>query len=822
MARRPSFFDLTGSLLTPSEGWLTVALLLAVQMTAVVFVQTSDWVDPMPRLWLLAPVGFLAGIAVAKVRAPLLLALPLHATVIAAGLGLAYVETADTLSAPGLGDKLGETWARLREWSSTVGGEGISNDRLAFALGLTVLAWLMAYASSWCFFKLRWAWVAVILPAVVLLENQTYLPASRYPLPLTFFLIFAVLFVGRAYFLGRLAKWRQQRLEQRLRPYGLVMNVCALTGLVFAIAWALPTKHVTIGQIRDTYQTTRAPWADLEDQWERVFAGIPSQKASPLHAFGPALPLRGGARLGEEPVFTVITDFPAYWRAQSYDHYLGQGWITRRDQRTTVKKEQVAPPAEGTGFRKREVVAQKVVLHRSSDVLFAAGQPLEVNVPAELEVAAPRTFEVDLRGGRPQAGLPPDLARAAERIAASRGGIDEMARLLPPDTQIVRERRGTLVVTRKGPAAPDILSIRSSRRLKPESAYEVLSTVSIATVEDLRGDRAPYPGWVTDNYLQLPDSLPQRVRDLGRELTKDARNAYDRGVLIADHLRTLKETQNAPPPPINVDAVDQFLFSEKAGSSDYFASSMTVLLRSVGVPARLAAGYATGKFDKATSSLTVRLADAHSWPEVFFPTYGWVPFEPSPSLDPIPRGPRPDPAESDPTTAEGSGDSSFLEDLFLFDQPLPDEAVRPEQDQAVSGLFKDIFIKIGLALSALAGLAMVVYAIIFALWQLNFIGLPYAHGVYDRMGKLGALVWAGPSRYQTPGEYASALAQATELRPGETAAIAEAYMKARYAGRLTSAQERQAVQRAWRSVRKELLRRAAWRFDPRNVLRRAR
>ena len=84
-----------------------------------------------------------------------------------------------------------------------------------------------------------------------------------------------------------------------------------------------------------------------------------------------------------------------------------------------------------------------------------------------------------------------------------------------------------------------------------------------------------------------------------------------------------------PKVPDDVDPVEWFLFDNKAGFCNYFASSDVLMLRSLGIPARLAAGYAQGEWNKDTGAYTVLSGDYHAWPEVFFPGIGWIPFEPT-------------------------------------------------------------------------------------------------------------------------------------------------------------------------------------------------
>ena len=124
--------------------------------------------------------------------------------------------------------------------------------------------------------------------------------------------------------------------------------------------------------------------------------------------------------------------------------------------------------------------------------------------------------------------------------------------------------------------------------------------------------------------------LPARVRDLARTVTAGATNPYDQASQIEAYLRTLTYDLKVPLVAADRDLVDAFLFDLRRGYCDYFASAFVVMARSVGLPARLAVGYASGQ-TVAPGVWVVSAADAHSWPEVYFEGVGWVPFEPTPA-----------------------------------------------------------------------------------------------------------------------------------------------------------------------------------------------
>ncbi|XEC96770.1 transglutaminase domain-containing protein [Paenibacillus tarimensis] len=181
------------------------------------------------------------------------------------------------------------------------------------------------------------------------------------------------------------------------------------------------------------------------------------------------------------------------------------------------------------------------------------------------------------------------------------------------------------------------------------TTYSLVSNVPILDEAGLREAGAILNGeQKNDIYLQLPDSLPARVRELAQEITRDAASDYDKAKLIEQYLKTEYPYTNTPDTGkrSSSDFVDAFLFEIQEGYCDYFSSAMAVLGRSAGLPTRWVKGYAPGisaieetffggqpdMFDidpNGSGTYTVRNADAHSWVEVYFEGYGWIPFEPT-------------------------------------------------------------------------------------------------------------------------------------------------------------------------------------------------
>jgi transglutaminase-like putative cysteine protease len=167
--------------------------------------------------------------------------------------------------------------------------------------------------------------------------------------------------------------------------------------------------------------------------------------------------------------------------------------------------------------------------------------------------------------------------------------------------------------------------------------YQVLSLVPDVTGQQLAEVTAEYPQTLAWVYRSLPDDLPQRIADLAREATAEADTPYERALALEAYLRTIPYDLRVAKPPDGRDVVEYFLFELQRGYCDYFGSAMVVMARSVGIPARLAVGYAMGRHDAVEGAYVVTALDAHAWPELYFPGYGWIPFEPTPAYSPMER-----------------------------------------------------------------------------------------------------------------------------------------------------------------------------------------
>ncbi|WP_186446224.1 transglutaminase-like domain-containing protein [Paenibacillus cremeus] len=302
-------------------------------------------------------------------------------------------------------------------------------------------------------------------------------------------------------------------------------------------------------------------------------------------------------RADDSPAFTAVTSELTYWRGESKSEYTGKGW-TQADTPLVQNVSDAAMASNTSRNPATRLVTQEVTLQsgRLGRQLFAGGE----------------------------------LSRVVSLQAVSGQSI--------PSDWVWKQAwadRYTL------PALTDPLSKYKVEALLVTDRSQLASDAGAPLAQDIQ-----------ERYLQLPGSLPDRVIQLAKSITGDAPTSYAKAVAIERYLREhyAYSLEGSRPPGPQEDLVDRFLFDQKVGYCDHFSSAMVVLLRAVGVPARWVKGFAPGEVVSVASAQTaalpseegdgnalmytvqVRQSDAHAWAEVYFPSAGWVPFEPTPGF----------------------------------------------------------------------------------------------------------------------------------------------------------------------------------------------
>ena len=806
---------------SPSQGWATLIILLITVIMVADSINAADWVDSegltAAIVW-----SAIVGLALAKIRAPWYAMIPAG---LAIGVVVVVWQAAQTVEAESLSSRFIEGYERLAVWWEAATTDGISTDLLPFYIALLTTAWIAGFLGSWFIFRNNNVWVAVVLLGMAVLTNLSFLPdrfASRFFL----FVFLAMLLVVRVSVIQNHERWRRLGIRFETSAGWLTLHATMwFSILVLIIAVILPLNVYTNKRAADLWNIGRAPVATAEDFFSRMFAALPSKKDQPGRLFGRWLPFIGKISFGGEAVGWASTDYPSYWLSQTYNNYTSKGWVATDTEPVQIGPETLPPPRGDT--LKRIPKNQVMQLSFESDEFLVGGSYDWVSREGEVDTLAPRKFYIHLEDDSLDAEMPPDIRELAkslrvEAIGMTTPGVETLAGQMTPEdllfVETLTDDSGSpewVVFQRKAPTVPDIVGWRFSERTEENVAYSMSSYVSIATDDNLREAGTEYEKFLTDHYLQLPSSLPDRVPELAGRVTEDADNPLDKALALQEYLRGPEFTfsLDIEPPPTGADGVDWFLFDSKTGYSDYYASSMTVMLRSVGVPARMAAGYAPGLLNEAGQRV-IRDHDSHVWTQVYFPDYGWIDFEPSPNWAEHDRSPFvrsfggefAELAEEDPDDLLGDIESDpFIEGLF--DEPGDNEG---GGDWLVPTQYLNYARWLILAVAAVAAVWLVGYL----LWNMGLRSLKPEAKLYAKMTRLGWLAGAGRRPHQTPLEYGERIGQLIPSASEGAMTIAFAFAAARYGSAESDEDDQEELSEAWRSIRFGLARRIFGRFVP--------
>jgi len=232
---------------------------------------------------------------------------------------------------------------------------------------------------------------------------------------------------------------------------------------------------------------------------------------------------------------------------------------------------------------------------------------------------------------------------------------------------------------------------------------------------------------------------------------------------------------------------------------EYFASAMVVMLREAGVPARLVEGFTTGTYDSATNAYVVKEQDAHAWVEVYFPQYGWIEFEPTPSQPPFPR----------PDAAVAGGDGSDVGSAggdSNSDPNAPDRLNRAEdqlnKDDSSGAFSGDSVVAAVRSIDprpALAFLGFLILLLILAVIRFNWRFRNYGpiESAWGKTRLLASYVGHPPHPSQTTYEFASSLGTAIPETQEPVQSLAQARVVERYSAQGADDDLRDAAETAW-------------------------
>ncbi len=593
--------------------------------------------------------------------------------------------------------QLGTFFSRIMHWTAQLRTGQVRQDGLIISLAWSLVFWFASVWAGWWLFRHRSA-ITSILPAAALLAGAlNYIAAN----PLYLAPLVGLTLIIRAYSAYDLQEqyWIKHKIDFA-EDIRFDLNVLVPALALGCMLMALIVPSFSIQQlIRASQQFTQRYQPKVDTIAKSLGLKNQSNVANPFSSLrNPGLPrahlLGSGPELSKDVVMVISTaDYPPapypdglpvkpaqyYWRSLTYDIYTGHGWDTSSVDVTNYSSNQPAiegfTPITGTF----QLVHQNVRFTQDlGGLIYSAGQL----------ISADKDYQVAWRKS-PAENSENDQEQIADEFGATIDGNE----------------------------------------------YKVDSFINNFSLVRLRAPSGEIPTWIQDRYLALPETLPDRVRTLAINLAKDQLTDYDQAAAIETYLRTYTYTLDLPSPPPNRDVVDYFLFDLKRGYCDYYASAMVVMVRALGLPARLVTGYSSGVYDPVNAYYLVTQADAHSWVEIYLAGIGWVEFEPTASL---------------PAILRSSSQSNNLE--------IPQ--IRPVQPFTLNAWLASMIEKKWAILGTVVGF-LVMGAVLWVLqddWRLHHLTPSMAiQGLYQRLYKNGQPLAEGLQSGDTPFEFTNRL-----------------------------------------------------------------
>lgn len=744
----------------PGTGGLTVlALLAALFMGALALIRPIPW-----------PVALLVG----AVLAPVAAFAAAHGT-------LARAHPSDPTDPLPL----------LGVWMGRIGNGDAGNDVVFYTYLLYLLFWVVGGWLAWCSLRWRQPLLGIVPGAAAFATNVLNFPDNQNGYVVAFLVLTLGVLLSTSYLRHlSIAEKRRVRLSSDARWDFWESGIVVMAGVI-ALGLVLPQLSY-VDRTVDIQNGSFRGWAELEQRLNHPVAFGRGTSSGTSTGFASLAQLAGPVQKTSGVVFTYSLEGtfggPRYFRGLNLEATStgvgGSSWrYTELGSSLHLPIEKDTNPPYRESYQATATGALKLQMlkppDRASDDLFYPGTLLKVDRNATAH---------SWRGNQVPVGIMPS------------DKLDTIDRLSVPG--------------RTGGAG----------------TYKVTVAYSTATEEQLRGAGTNYPAWLDPYrnfggfYRTTPDGAVsplsgtayrsratlQRIQDLARRVTEGRTTPYDQATAIETYLRAnYQYTLTPTEPPRDVDPMEYFLFTSKEGYCEYFASAMGDMLRSLGIPTRLVNGYGSGSFDEKLGRYVVRESDAHTWVEAYFPTYGWIPFEPTPdgTYFPIPRG------ATAATCAPGSEVCNAGEEGV---GGAPDANARPDKgnlDQGDSGIGAGSLGRSPVP-GGIPGLLGALIALVAGVWVgvSRYLRPSTVSGVWKRTSLLSRLAGVQPRNGDTPIEFGTRLAREIPEAARPACELAEKFAVAAYAPREAAIAARSSVLAAWEELRPLLLRRVRGRI----------
>ncbi len=554
---------------------------------------------------------------------------------------------------------------RWLEWIEAAISQLASNDNVVFIFEISFLIWWLTYLGVWSVFRHGHVWRGVLMAGIALLVNTHYAPTSVMGF-LVAYCIVALLLLAWTTLIDHRQRWRALRIHfNEDINFDFMRSGFMYTMVVIALAFIAPNMGRNL-LFHDVLQPVNQRWEMTLQEWNRLYQGLNRQGRAAQTGFGRTLTLGGERSVSDSPILDVTGPAGRYWRAVAFDRFTGRQWINTSEGEITYRANEPVPV---TIWAARAPITQTVTIRTSTgNVLLAMPDVLQASIPL--------------------AALHQELAGAGPTASASTG---------------------------RGQQDSELTWARSRVTLEEGDSYQVISNQTVVTLRQLRGAGiVDYSAQNLDRYLQLPDTFSRRVVQLAEQVMDNAPTTYDKVKALEQFLRAFDYDEGIAAPAADVDPLEYFLFDIQRGYCDYYASAMATMLRSQGIPARTASGYAEGHSDPETNTVFLTERDAHTWVEVYFPQYGWIEFEPTAGESTLDR----------PTGAElrDSGSIPGMDETMPDDEEfLMADGINPEDEfpQDIAGPATGIGGLSARSPLILTSIAVIVLTLIAGVWLMR-------------------------------------------------------------------------------------------------------
>ncbi len=682
------------------ENWLPLISAFSLVLLAAFGIYRADLTDGLGVLIAIVPIAFIAGVllssSVFSRRTSLLFSLVYAGFFIFVIVGRNHAAEIDSWR-----ERIIHLINLQGDWIGKFADGGTSREPIIFIMHTSAVFWIMGYSAAWWTQRSDKIWRVVVPSGMVLLSVVYYYFGPR-PLWmwLATYIVASFLYIAFTWLNVQQTNWRDHNVffEKRL---GLNVAVAGFTLALatLVIAWQVPTLEAN-PSVTAALDNTTPTWQKFQNTWTRLFSSLRTYSAPTSDSFSNNLTLGGARDVSESLVMDVFVEeeLPyAYWHAISYESYEDGLWdIPEGDTVEYI-------PDEGL-----------------------------IDIP---KYESRQTITQTVRNYLPSAGQ-----------------IYGMPDIIGSDRQMFLTSR-----TLPGESIEQINKVQSKYVLQQGEVYNSASQFSVATQFELQNASTNYPEWA-DSYLALPDTISQRTRDLAEEVTEGQTNPYDQAIAIQNFLREhIEYNDQIDAPPNGVDPVDYVLFEDPEGYCNYYSSAMVVMLRHKGIPSRPASGFAGGEFIEDAGLYRVRLQDAHTWVEAYFPQYGWIQFEPTASII-VPSRPTgglaaENEAEIPPALPDPGGPNFLEDDLFPGGEGFEDFS-ELEPPPTFSAEIITIPAVLSIVLILLAAAAFLYTSLNNRRVETDLIKS------YDKLGQWGESLGVPIAASQTPIERAQALSDA--------------------------------------------------------------